>query len=223
LAAFRENFCAATASVPPAASGIGIYRETMTQPGVYWMLEAPFARIIGLYSNCLENPGFLEGSGGDKSQLYWLTRMLAGIAKAKDGKALILATHHPPYSQSGHSGSTEMNKSITDAFRAAGIFPDAFLSAHAHNYQRYTRRLNGKQILYIVSGGGGMPAQPVAPATGQPADATNEVTYDAAMSSLGYLFVTVSATRLKTEFWPLGQQTKPFDPVTLDLATHMVK
>lgn len=223
LAAFRANFCAATASVPPAASGIGIYRETMTQPGVYWMLEAPFARIIGLYSNCLENPGFLEGSAGDKSQLYWLTKTLAGIAKAKDGKALILATHHPPYSQSGHSGSTEMNKSITDAFTAAGIFPDAFLSAHAHNYQRYTRRLSGKQILYIVSGGGGMPAQPVAPATGQPADATNEVTYDAAMSSLGYLFVTVSATQLKTEFWPLGQQTKPFDSVTLDLATHMVK
>ncbi|HEV2690142.1 MAG TPA: metallophosphoesterase, partial [Bryobacteraceae bacterium] len=221
LTAFRANFCVATATVPQAASGIGVYRETMTQPGVYWMLEAPFARIIGLYSNLLENPGFLEGHG-DKSQLTWLTKALAAVAKLKDGKALILATHHPPYSQSGHSGSTDMNTSITNACTAAGVMPDAFLSAHAHNYQRYTRRINGRQVLYIVAGGGGMPPQPVTAATGQPADATHEVTYDAAQSSLGYLFVTVSATQLKTEFWPLGQQTTPFDPVTVDLKTHTV-
>lgn len=222
LSAFRANFCAASAAVPPAASGIGVYRETMTQPGEYWMLEAPFARIIGLYSNCLENPGFLQGSGNDQSQLTWLSKTLASIAKAKDGKALIMATHHPPYSQSGHSGSTDMNAAITKACTAAGVFPDCYLSAHAHNYQRYTRRLNGRQILYIVSGGGGMPPQPVTPASGQPADATNDATYDAALSSLGYLYVTVSATQLKTEFWPLGKQTTPFDPVTVDLTNHTV-
>ncbi len=223
LSSFRANFCAATATVPPPASGIGIFRETMTLPGVYWLLEAPFVRIIGLYSNLLENPGYLEGAGGDMSQLHWLSTTLAAIAKIKDHKALIIATHHPPYSQSGHSGSTEMNKSITDAFTAAGVTPHAVLSAHAHNYQRYTRRLSGKQVLYVIAGGGGMPPQPVGAASGEPADATNEVTYDAAMQSLGYLFVTVSATQLKTEFWPLGQQTTPFDPVTVDLATHTVR
>lgn len=222
LTAFRANFCAATAVVPPAASGIGVYRETMTQPGVYWMLEAPFVRLIGLYSNCLENPGFLQGSGNDQSQLTWLSKTLASIAKAKDGKALIMATHHPPYSQSGHSGSTDMNAAITKLCTSAGVFPDCYLSAHAHNYQRYTRRINGRQILYIVSGGGGMPPQPVTAATGQPADATNDATYDAAMSSLGYLSVTVSATQLKTEFWPLGKGTASFDPVTVDLIHHTV-
>ncbi len=36
-----------TATVPPRASTSGIYRETMTQPGVYWMLDAPFVRICG--------------------------------------------------------------------------------------------------------------------------------------------------------------------------------
>ncbi|HEV2200343.1 MAG TPA: metallophosphoesterase [Bryobacteraceae bacterium] len=222
LSGFRANFCAATAAVPPAASGIGVYRETMTQPGVYWMLDAPFVRIIGLYSNLLENPGYLQGAGGDTSQVDWLGATLKAIAKIEDGKALVIATHHPPYSQSGHSGSTDMNKSITDACTAAGVMPHAVLSAHAHNYQRYTRRIGGQQVLYIVAGGGGMPPQSVAAASGQPADATQEVTYDAAMSSLGYLFVTVSASQLKTEFWPLGQQTTPFDPVTVDLATHSV-
>src|ERR1700682_265258 len=39
LSSFRANFCAPAAAVPPAASGIGIFRETMTQPGVYWLLD----------------------------------------------------------------------------------------------------------------------------------------------------------------------------------------
>jgi hypothetical protein len=222
LNAFRANFCAATATVPQAASGIGIFRETMTQPGVYWMLDAPFVRIVGLYSNLVENPGFLQGAGGDTSQLDWLLTTLKYIATIKDNKALIVATHHPPYSQSSHSGSTEMNQSITDACTAAGVMPHAVLSAHSHNYQRYTRRIGGQQVLYVVAGGGGMPPEPVPPASGQPADSTHEVTYDAAMQSLGYLFVTVSASQLKTEFWPQGQQTMPFDPVTVDLPTHTV-
>jgi hypothetical protein len=69
----------------------------MTQPGVYWMLDAPFIRIIGLYSNCLENPGFLEGDKGrNTSQLDWLKKTLKSISSKKDNKALIIATHHPP-------------------------------------------------------------------------------------------------------------------------------
>ncbi len=223
LSGFRTNFCSGGTGVPSAASATGIFREMVDQPGVYWLLEAPFVRVIGLYSNLLENPGFVEGAGGDTSQLDWLKTTLSAIAKLKDGKALVIATHHPPYSASGHSGSTDMNKSITDLCAASGVLPHAFLSAHAHNYQRYTRRIGGQQVLYIVAGGGGMPPQPVSPASGQPADATNEVTYDAALKSLGYLFVTVSATQLKTEFWPLGQQTTSFDPVTVDLAAHTVR
>ncbi len=63
-----------------------------------------------------------------------------------------------------------------------------------------------------------MPPQPVADATGQPADASNQVTYEAAVSSLGYLFVTVSAKQMKFEFWQLGSQhTTPFDPFPIPL------
>jgi len=226
LKAFRANFCADTAAVPPQASGSGVYRETMTQPGVYWLLDAPFVRIIGLYSNKLENPGYLEGitdGEGDTSQLDWLGKTLASIAKSKQKKALVIATHHPPYSQSGHSGSTEMNQSIDDACEKAGIYPDLFLSGHAHNYQRYTRRVSGKQVPYIVVGTGGMPPQAVATATGQPADASHTVTYDAAVKSLGYLYATVSAKKIGIQFWELGSShTKPYDSVTVDLATHTV-
>src|SRR6202158_1031574 len=73
---FRANFCSDKAVIAPQASGSGIFRETMTQPGVYWLLDAPFVRIIGLYSNLLEKPGFLQGmteaGKSDTSQLDWL-------------------------------------------------------------------------------------------------------------------------------------------------------
>ena len=226
LSAFRENFCTAHAAVPPAASGIGVYRQTMTQPGVYWMLDAPFVRVIGLYSNLLENPGFLQGKTpdgkDDVSQLQWLAETLKAIKDAPK-KALVIATHHPPYSQSGHSGSTAMSADINSACKAAGIYPDLFISGHAHNYQRYTRRIAGKMIVYIVSGSGGMAPQPVTPATGQPAVGSTTVTYDKALASLGYTFLTVSAKQLKVEFWPLGApHSAAFDTVTVDLVQQTV-
>ena len=224
---FLANFCAEEASVPQQASGSGIFRQTMILPGVYWVLDSPFVRIIGLYSNLLENPGYLEGKtengAGDLTQLDWLGATLKAIAKMKEKKALVIATHHPPYSQSGHSGSTEMSGSIDDLCNKAGVVPDLFLSAHAHNYQRYTRRIGGKNVPYIVVGTGGMPPQKVPPATGQPIDSSRVTTYDAAVASLGYLFVTVSARQLKTEFWRLGSEhTSAFDPLTIDFAMHTI-
>lgn len=200
----------------------------MTLPGVYWLIDAPFARVIGLYSNRLENPGYLEGRTAkgkdDLSQLAWLETTLKAIAKMKEKKALIVAAHHPPYSQAGHAGSTDMSKSIDDICEKTGVFPDAFLSAHAHNYQRYTRRIGGRQVPYFVVGTGGMNPQPVPDATGEPIDGSNQITYDGAKASLGYLFVTVSAHQPKTEFWPLGSQhAQPYDPMTLDLATHAIR
>jgi Calcineurin-like phosphoesterase len=223
---FLANFCAAKAVVPPQAATSGIYRETMMQPGVYWMLDAPFARIIGLYSNRLENPGYLQGitnGKDDSSQLDWLKKTLSSISKSKDKKALVVATHHPPFSQAGHSGSTEMSQTIDNACTAAGVIPDLFLSGHAHNYQRYTRRFGGKQVPYIVAGTGGMPPQNVPAATGQPVAGIDGVTYDSAVASYGYLFVTLSVKQLKAEFWQLGpEHTTAFDTVTVDLGTGTV-
>lgn len=198
----------------------------MTQPGVFWMLEAPFLRIVALYSNLLENPGFLEGitkGKQDNSQIDWLDKALKTIAASEEKKALIIATHHPPFSQSGHSGSTEMNQTIDKTLSDAGVVPDLFLSAHSHTYQRYTRRISNHSVPYIVVGTGGISPQPVVAATGQPVAGTNDLTYDSAVSSLGYLFVTVGSKQLKTEFWQLGKEhTKAFDTVTVDLERHVL-
>ena len=133
----------------------------MILPGIYWRLETPFVRVLGLYSNLLEDPGCLEGRTDDGrpdiSQLEWLTTSLNDIAAKKDGKALIIATHHPPYSSSGHSNSDEMSDSIDAICDRAGVVPQAFLSAHAHNYQRFTRRRNGRSTpsaWYAAPGAG---------------------------------------------------------------------
>ena len=221
LNAFIDNFCATSATVPVQASGSGIFRETMTQPGVYWMLDAPFARIIGLYSNRLENPGFLEGNAGaDASQLQWLRRTLTAV-KAMPAKALVMATHHPPFSSGGHSGSTEMLQSIDDICNDVGVLPDLFLSAHAHSYQLYTRRIRGRQVPYIVAGTGGMPPQALPAATGEPFGTSGDTTYDSGMAALGSLFVTISPRQIKTEFWPLDQQSA-FDTWVVDRGTHLL-
>ncbi len=107
--------------------------------------------------------------------------------------------------------------------RGQSVIPDAFLSGHAHNYQRYTRRIGGKQVPYIVAGTGGMPPQPVPDATGQPTAASHDTTYDAALSSFGSLYVAASPHRLRFEFWRLGNvHTDPFDPFTIDLTTHLL-
>jgi len=72
LQAFVDNFCTRIAAVPNIAGDVRIFRETMTQPAVYWLLTVPFANIIGLYSNIAEGPGNLLGAAGDDKQLKWL-------------------------------------------------------------------------------------------------------------------------------------------------------
>jgi hypothetical protein len=68
-------------------------------------------------------------------------------------RALVIATHHPPFTGSPfHVPSPTMLNEIDQACEAASIFPDLHLSGHAHLYERYTRTVNGKQIPYIVAG-----------------------------------------------------------------------
>jgi calcineurin-like phosphoesterase family protein len=59
--------------------------------------------------------------------------------------------HHPPVSiDSKHGGSERLARDIDIASRAAGFWPDAVLSGHAHLYQRFTRRVDGREIPYVV-------------------------------------------------------------------------
>ena len=150
LAAFIDNFCAPTPYVTPEAGHV--LRQAMTQPNVYWTLLAPYATIIGLYTNVP------EGGMLDQDQIDWFHEEMKAADK---GKALIVAMHHPIYSgDKFHSGSVYMRDILDEAIRQTNRIPDMVLAAHVHNYQRFTRKVKDPQgqnwdIPFLVAGAGG--------------------------------------------------------------------
>lgn len=172
LATFQRNFCAVEPMVTPEAGSL--HRTAMTQPGVYFTLDAPFVRVIGLFSNALEDPGVISSQGGKWKgvpdyQLAFLTAQLQRVKTDGFTGAILLAVHHPPFcyypSASGtgaggtHSGNPAMLSEIDAVCKSVGVYPHAFLAGHAHNYQRYTRTVQfgeaAYQVPFIVCGDGG--------------------------------------------------------------------
>jgi hypothetical protein len=236
LEAFLANFCTAQPLRNSAAQGV--VRTTMDQPGVYFTLNAPFVKFIGLYSNTSEGAakGAIAGHTIGDAQLLFLKQQLAAAKAERDGgqrRALVIATHHPPFTSSPtHMPSDSMLKMIDDACTAAGIQPDLHLSGHAHLYERYTRTLNGKQIPYVVAGMGGFynllglkppnrrPTPPKFPASGTDASG-NPLRLDMYNNNtFGFMRMTVSASSLSGEFVtvdPVSGKTGIGDSFTLDL------
>lgn len=172
LSIFTRNFCASQPTI--TAEAASLHRTAMTQPGVYFTLDAPFVRIIGLFSNALEDPGVISSEGGKWTivpnvQLDYLTAQLSRIKKEKYAGAVLLAVHHPPFSyaappKSGgaggnHGGSPNMLREIDTICKEQGVYPHAVLSGHAHNYQRFARTISfgGKdiEVPFIICGDGG--------------------------------------------------------------------
>jgi hypothetical protein len=224
LSAFQRNFCAATPGMSPDAGGL--VRSAMTQPGVYFTLDAPFVSIIGLYSNVLDGPGVISSQGGrypiGDEQVVFLVSELARLKAQRDAgeeRAVILAVHHPPVSADGkHGGTTGLANDIDASCRAAGLWPDAVLSGHAHLYQRFSRRVDGREIPYVVSGSGGFAA--TAPQGGAAAGTTDgEYTLvKAPIVDFGYLIVTVdSGTKTLTVAFHSPGRADEHDSVVVSL------
>ncbi|HTW49319.1 MAG TPA: metallophosphoesterase [Acidobacteriaceae bacterium] len=231
LQAYLRNFCTAAPAQSPDSGGL--IRTTMIQPGVYYTFDAPFVRILGVYSNVLEDPGVISDQNGtyptlDQSQVEFLTAALERIKSENYAGAVIIATHHPAFTGgTNHGGSPDMLADLDSACIAAGIWPHAVLAGHSHNYQRYTRTVNGLSIPYIVAGcGGHSPLEKMSTTvrTPYPIDSTLTLnSYDD--KDYGYLRIIVNATSLVVEFHIAsdGGATKtPDDTVTVTLATHAV-
>lgn len=231
LSAFLRNFCSSSVVVSPDAGGLS--RTTMVQPGAFFTFEAPFVRILGLYSNVLEDPGVISGEKGsntvlDNTQINFLTAALARVKSDKFTGAVIIAVHHPPFTGgTGHGGSPAMLADIDAACKKAGVWPHVVLSGHAHNYQRYTRAVNNFQIPYIVAGcGGHSPLSSMRATYRTPYKVDKTLTlenYDD--KEYGYLRVVVNAAAIRVEFHPQGDGSgtkTPNDVVTVALSTHLI-
>lgn len=202
LTAFLRNFCAETPAPSPDAGPM--VRSTMDQPGVYFTLDAPFVSVIGLYTNVLESPGVISSQSGayptlaGDAQLHFLQAELARLAPARKAgeRAVIIACHHPPASvDAGHGGGSGLAADIDNASRAAGFWPDAVLSGHAHLYQRFTRRVDGREIPYIVAGSGGFAAtQPISGLPATPVTVGEYTLDNPPVVDFGYLTVAVDMT-----------------------------
>jgi len=137
LTIFQRQFCNPQLVVTPEAGSL--HRTAMTQPGVYFALDAPYVRIIGLFSNALEDPGVIssqtsltaaaapvgkkkggagKGNAGSAKtwpnvpdyQLAFLTAQLQNIKTSGYTGAVILAMHHPPFTYGTPAGGSSGGK-----------------------------------------------------------------------------------------------------------------
>jgi 3',5'-cyclic AMP phosphodiesterase CpdA len=145
LEAFVTHFCAPAPRLTRTAAEVK--RAAMDQPNVYWTLLHDWVTIVGLYTNVPEGGRIAD------DQLRWLTEELGA---APQGVPLLLALHHPPYSaDSVHGSNIALGELLDQAFTQAGRAPDAVLTGHVHNYQRFGRNYDGREIPYVVAGAGG--------------------------------------------------------------------
>ncbi len=235
LAAWLRNFTATEPIITPEAGGL--IRTAMIQPGVFFTLDAPFVRILALYSNVLEDPGVISSEGGTRPSLNdtQLTYLQAALTRCKAESykgAVILVVHHPPYTAgTTHGGSPRMLEDLDAAATAADFWPHAVFSGHAHNYQRFTRTLNpGKpnatNVLYMVAGHGGHGLDKVRQVNGVAIHAPIVVDDTLTLENYddthyGFLRVTVDPLTLRIEAHQAQGASSSIDTVSIDIETRV--
>jgi Calcineurin-like phosphoesterase len=251
LDVYQRNFCATEPSI--TAEAYSLHRTAMTQPGAYFTFDAPFVRIIGLFSNALEDPGVISSENGKWAnvtdvQLDFLKVQLQRVVTEKYQGAVLLAMHHPPFvyhaadgtSGGNHGSSLNMLHDIDTVCSSVGIYPHAVLSGHAHNYERFTRKIYLKnrsiEVPFVVCGNGGHGVSPIAAANARPAKGADVGYMDAnpAITSqgltienfddqnFGYLLLTVDGSHLRIAYNSTAAAGPlPADLVTIDLAQQI--
>lgn len=217
------------------------YRYSMDLPWPYWVLNTPYATIIGLYSNV---DGTLDKWNDKKQpQFNWFVEQLR---KADKNKCVMLTLHHPPYSLDGeHGGYPDILDTIDQAVeKAGGRYPDIIFSGHVHNYQRFQRKVKGAEVPHIIAGAGGyaslktMHKLQVDPKTKKKIQASPAKPFRTTLPDVqlmqynedlpGFMRITVNNKTIKGEYFVNtttgGQQsTKPYDSFVFDLVKKEMK
>jgi hypothetical protein len=203
LGGFMANFCTEQPGIPVDDPQLEYGRHTQTLPYCEWTLKLEALTIVAVYTNV--------PSGGHLATEQ-VERLTKELASADPDKPLIVGLHHPPYSvDSHHGGSERMGKVLDNAIAEAGRAPDMVLSGHVHDYQRFSRMIDGKRVPYIVSGNGGYHnlhrlANGATPGEELAAGVTFE--YGDA-SRYGFLKLTVQAGKISGEYVAVKPGTMP--------------
>lgn len=224
LEAFVRNFCSPEPVITNDAHDM--VRTAMTQPNVFWTLRAPFATIIGLYSNVN------EGGTIRQDQEDWFTQELA---EAPADAAVLVTIHHPVFSVSStHAGSERLYGLLDRAMNRAGRIPDLVACGHVHNYQRFTKVINKRRVPFLVAGAGGYHNLHRVPQLNGESVVTPMFIPDAGVTlerylddRHGFLRLTVSGRHLRGAYYSVPRPheswsapARLFDQFTLDLTTH---
>jgi acid phosphatase type 7 len=223
LVPFLKHFCSEQAQHAPEAGHSD--RPTMIQPNCYWRLDTPVATIIGLYSNV---SGELDNTDqGESTQREWLAGQLKD---APADRCLLVAVHHPIYSFGKHGGTVRVREALERAISESGRPPDAILTGHDHDYQRFTWRREGRRIPVIIAGAGGVAGYDNLTRVKAKTVPFPEVKLEAYEDQHpGFLRVTIKAETLTGEYFTVPKAGKEEGPeklrdrFTLDLRSHRLR
>ncbi len=210
LDTFMANFCAPKPVLPTGNEEYN--RDVETQPYCDWTLALSAVTIVGVYTN-VPDGGHLA-----QSQIDWLSGELEA---APTDRPLIVTLHHPPYSiDAMHGGSQKIGVALDAAFTSANRTPELVLSGHVHDYQRFTRTVNGKQLPYIVIGNSGYHNLHRLAKDAEPgAQLTDEVVFEFGDDThWGFLELTIEAHTISGSYTAVtkdGQVTPHVDTFTI--------
>jgi Calcineurin-like phosphoesterase len=203
LSGFMANFCSATPAAPPSDPQLEFGRHTQTLKYCEWTLELEALTFIAAYTN-VPSGGHLEPEQAD--------RLTQELRDADPNKPVIVGLHHPPYSvDSHHGGSQQMGDILDQAFTGSGRVPDMVLSGHVHDYQRFTRTINGKPVPYIVSGNGGYHNLHQLASDASPGQSiASDVVFEFGdASQYGFMKLTVNGATISGEYIGVSPGTMP--------------
>ncbi len=116
-------------------------------------------------------------------------------------RMVIVASHHPPYTNSSLDGDAELvqtEQTFARAFRTSRK-TRLYLSGHVHSYERFVK--DGK--TFVVSGGGGGPRREVE--TGAGRHYTNDEFHGGRLRPFHYLMLTVGSDTIGVDVMMLPE------------------
>lgn len=96
------------------------------------------------------------------------------------------------------------------------------LSGHAHLYQRFTRRVSGREIPYVVAGSGGYNVKASGIQVTRKKTVGDQTLEKPPIFAYGYLAVTVTASQLTIAFRSPKKGPTYKDRVVVNLKTHRI-